>query len=101
MAKTHIETSSGFICDIDEAAFDDVEFAEYVRRMQNLSDLPEEEQETLDNALLCADMFTLILGENGKKKLYKHLRKLNGRPTFKACYEELGDIFKQMQVKKN
>ena len=59
---TEIRTSSGFCCEIDETAINDMEL---------LEDLEELDQ---GNPMRVPSALRRLLGEQGKRALYDHLR---------------------------
>jgi len=85
---THIETATGFVCEIEEEAIDDIEL------LENLSRLDRGEVACLPDAV------RQLLGEEQRKALYEHLR-VNGRVSVKAVAEALGEIFAGLSSKKN
>ncbi|MEA4965384.1 MAG: hypothetical protein VB055_06145 [Oscillospiraceae bacterium] len=88
MAKTHIETTSGFECDIDESALNDMEL---------LDDLIALDQ---GDVLQFPTVIRKFLGPDDKKRLYDHLRGEDGRVPVDAFGVELADIIKGLQDKK-
>ena len=88
MGKTHIITSSGFECDIDEGALDDMEL---------LDDLVAIDGGDVSK-FTPADK--KILGDDEKERLYEHIRDDSGRVPVSAFGVELGDIIKGLNSKK-
>ena len=80
---TEIRTSSGFCCEIDEAAINDMEL---------LEDLEELDR---GNPLRVPCALRRLLGEQGKRALYDHLRTESGRVSV-----ELAEIFGGLKSKK-
>ena len=87
MATTHIKTTSGFECDIDEDTLDDIELIE---------DLVEIDS---GNATLVPRVIGRLLPDD-KKKLYDHVRTDKGRVPIGAVGEELAEIIKGLNSKK-
>lgn len=88
MEKTHIITSSGFECDIDEAALDDMEL------LDDLVALDSGDVSKFSSAI------RKILEPADKDRLYEHLRNDSGRVPVSAFGVELGDIIKGLNSKK-
>lgn len=86
MAK--IKTTSGFSIEIDEAVLDDAELLEM------LIEIDEE------NFASFATVLKKLLGEDGKKKLYDHVRNEEGRVPYGALSAELNDIIQGLNSKK-
>lgn len=84
---THIETASGFAIDIDEKAMDDMEVFELVFAI---------EDGDMKAYLRLADK---IMGSEGKKRLYEHLR-TEGRVPVESFGRELTEILKGLQSAK-
>ena len=80
---TEIRTSSGFCCEIDEAAINDMELLE---DLEELDRVP------------CA--LRRLLGEQGKRALYDHLRTESGRVPVDKVSVELAEIFGGLKSKK-
>ena len=85
MANTdmvHVTTKTGFEIDVDKACMDDMEIIEALADVEDskISGLPR--------------MIKLMLGEDGKKALYDHVRKQSksGRVRVSAISEEIKDI---------
>lgn len=74
------KTSTGYKFDVDETILDDIEFLEKIADAFN-------------------DGFTMfrviedLLGKDGKKRLYDHVRNDKGKATLSAVSDELGEIF--------
>ena len=88
MATTHIKTASGFECDIDEAALDDMEL------LDDLVALDSGDVSKFSSAI------RKILEPADKDRLYDHLRNDSGRVPVSAFGVELGDIIKGLNSKK-
>jgi len=82
----HIETDSGFVCDIDPDCMDDMEVLELVVRIDkgDTTAYPEYAEK--------------ILGEDGKRRLYDHLRGSTGRVPVSATMDELSDIISKFRA---
>lgn len=85
---TEIRTSSGFCCVIDEDALNDMEL---------LEDL-----EALDqgNPLRVPSALHRLLGDDGKKAIYDHVRTDDGRVPVDRVSTELAEIFGALKSKK-
>lgn len=88
MEKTHIITSSGFECDIDEAALDDMEL------LDDLVSIDQGEVTKFPSAV------RRILSAEEKNRLYDHLRNAEGRVPVESFGAELGDIISGLSSKK-
>jgi len=84
--KIHVKTASGFEWDFDKDAMDDQEL------LDALVDI------TKTNIYTPA--INILLGEDGKKKLYEHLRGENNRVPASKVMLEMGEIFKQLKENK-
>ena len=88
MATTHIKTTSGFECEIDEDTINDMEL---------LEDLLEIDS---GNTALFPRALGKLLPKGEKKKLYDHVRTDSGRVPIDAVGDELADIIKELNTKK-
>lgn len=87
MTVTSIETSSGFCCEIDENASNDMEL------LEDLAALDSGDVTVLPSAL------TRILGAENKRKLYDHVR-VDGRVPIDRITDEITEILTQLNSKK-
>ena len=85
---TKIKTKSGFCTEIDEKALDDAELLDL------LVELDEE------NFTVFPTVLKKILGADGKKKLYDHLRNEDGRVPYESLTAEINDIMAGLKSKK-
>lgn len=85
---TKIETGSGFVIEVNEAVIDDMELLELV------GDVSE------GNITQYGKLASKLLGEEGKKALYAHLRNSEGRVPIEAFSNELSEILGGLQTKK-
>lgn len=85
---THVETSSGFIADIDEECLDDMELADLLVEMMN------------GKQIIVGSVIEKILGSEEKAKLYDHLRNEKGRVPSSACSQAVNEIISQLKAKK-
>lgn len=83
---TKVKTASGFVCEIEESALDD---------MQMLDDLVAIDA---GNITAFPRVITRLLGQEGRERLYDHLRAEDGRVPIEAFGAELGEIFKALQA---
>lgn len=84
-----VTTSTGFTCEIDEGALDDMELFEA------LCDLDHEDATALPRAA------QLLLGKEQKKALYEHCRdKETKRVPITRATQEISEIFAGLQSKK-
>lgn len=74
-----ITTQSGFSIEVDEDKFDDIEFVETLAEVD-------------DDILLVPKVIRTILGEEGKKALYDHVRDDTGRARASKAIEEFKEI---------
>lgn len=75
------KTDSGFVFDIEEAVLDDMELLDELIELDN------------GNVLKIGATVEKILGKDGKKKLYDHVRNENGRVPAELISQELIAIF--------
>lgn len=87
MALTHIKTSSGFECDLNENSIDDAELLELI------ADLDD------DNIMAFPRLCRKLLGAE-KEKLYDHIRTEDGRVPYEALNAEIADILHGLNAKK-
>lgn len=82
-----MKTASGFEFNIDPERFNDMRIIDaYAALSKDESDI---------NALLT--LSNLILGEDGKKRLYEHIAEPDGRVPADAFGRELGEIMRAAQ----
>lgn len=84
---TSIKTSSGFSCDVDESAMNDMEL------LEDLAAIDGGDIAVLPSAL------SRIVGSENKRKLYDHVR-VNGRVPIDSVSQEIGEIITQLGSKK-
>lgn len=84
---TSIKTSSGFSCDVDERAMNDMEL------LEDLAAIDGGDISVLPSAL------SRIVGSENKRKLYDHVR-INGRVPIDSVSQEIGEIITQLGSKK-
>ena len=84
-----VKTSSGFEIELAEETLNNMEL------LDALADLSGG-----DGIQLCK-IVPMILGKEGKKKLYDHLRLPDGRVPADAVDRELGEIMNALQAGKN
>lgn len=84
---TSIKTSSGFSCDVDESAMNDMEL------LEDLAAIDGGDISVLPGAL------SRIVGSENKRKLYDHVR-INGRVPIDSVSQEIGEIITQLGSKK-
>ena len=75
-----IKTSNEFEFELDENVFDNMELIDALAECE-------------DNELAMTKVCTLILGKEGKKKLYEHLRKEDGRVPVQDVIDTIKEIF--------
>lgn len=75
-----IKTSSGFEIEINEQVLDNMELVDA------LSELEE-------NEFAISKVTFLVLGKEGKKRLYDHLRREDGTVPVQKVADEIGEIF--------
>lgn len=85
---TKIKTKSGFSIEIDEAVIDDAEL------LDMLVELDEE------NFTVFPTILKKLLGADGKKKLYDHIRNEEGRVPYEPLTAEINDIMQGLNSKK-
>lgn len=82
-----MKTASGFEFNIDPERYNDMRIIDaYAALSKDASDI---------NALLT--LSDLILGEDGKKRLYEHIAEPDGRVPADAFGRELGEIMRAAQ----
>lgn len=85
---THVKTSTGFECKIDEAAMNDMELLDGLVAIDggDITQFP-----AVIRKFLC---------DEDRKRLYDHVRTADGRVPVDAFGAELGDIIKGLNDKK-
>lgn len=84
-----VKTSSGFEIELAEETMNNMEL------LDALADLSAG-----DGIQLCR-IIPMVLGKEGKKSLYEHLRLPDGRVPADAVDREVGEILKALQAGKN
>lgn len=75
------KTKSGFEFDVPKSVIDDMQVLDAVVELES------------DNPLAISTLCTHILGAEGKKKLYDHVKTDDGRVPIRAVGTEIGEIF--------
>ena len=83
-----VRTSTGFECEIDPGAMNDMEVLDMVVRIDE------------GDALAYSPFLTKILGKENKAKLYDHVREADGRVPIEKVGAEVGEILEQAGEKK-
>lgn len=73
-------TSSGFEFEFNEESIDDMEFVEMIAKAD-------------DNISLVPELLNWMLGEELKKKLYDHVKGMEGRAKPAAVMREIEEMF--------
>lgn len=87
MATTHIMTSTGFECDVDSAALNDMELLDELVAMDR------------GDISVYGSVLHRLLGAGGKALLYDHVR-VDGRVPIDAVSNEIAEIFKELNAGK-
>lgn len=95
MDKVEIKTKSGFECELDQDAMDDMELAEL------LESIIDEQADSTKKMHAMTHIVEKILGADGKKALYDHCRNEVGRVPTTRVYGEITEIIQGMGSKKN
>ena len=85
----HVKTKSGFEIELDEKVMDDAEL------LDDFIALDEGKAQVLPRVI------RKILGEDGKKRLYDHLRTPDGRVPYAEVSDTFLEIFSSFQGGKN
>lgn len=83
------KTESGFSIELEESALDNMEV------LDALSDLDE------GNPLAMSRLVVKLLGKDGKKRLYDHLRTEDGRVPASAVESSIMELFQSINAGKN
>lgn len=86
---TKVTTASGFGAEIDEAVLDDMELLDMLMATSG------------DNVRHLPAILGKLLGEEGKRRLYDHVRTPEGRVPYGAIDRELTEIFSAIRGGKN
>lgn len=76
------KTKSGFEFDVPKSVIDDMRVLDAVVELES------------GNSLAISRLCDQILGAEGKKKLYEHIKMEDGRVPISAVSEEIGEIFR-------
>lgn len=79
----HIKTKSGFEIDLDESVLDNMELVDALA-------------EASENDIFVSKIINILLGKDGKKRLYEHLRNKKGVVPASKVAEEIDEIFKAL-----
>lgn len=88
---THIELSCGFVAEVDEQVVNDMEFLDLVY------DFDEGKEKKI---FAMRKMSDILLGEEGRKRLYDTLRDENGRVPIDRYGTAMAELIGQMNDKK-
>ena len=83
------KTESGFSIELEESSLDNMEV------LDALSDLDE------GNPLAMSRLVVKLLGKDGKKRLYDHLRTEDGRVPASAVESAIMELFQSINTGKN
>ena len=83
------KTESGFSIELEESTLDNME------ELDALSDLDE------GNPLAMSRLVVKLLGKDGKKRLYDHLRTEDGRVPASAVESAIMELFQSINAGKN
>ena len=89
MALKHVKTSTGFECDINESALDDIEILDYLAAIEG------------GDIMKYPRLLTKLFPEDVKAALYDHVRTEDGRVPYSAFDAEITDIFNALKGGKN
>ncbi|MBR5909036.1 MAG: hypothetical protein IKZ66_03560 [Schwartzia sp.] len=84
------KTKTGFEFTIPKERFNDMEVIDLLRDMQRAE---EEDDGGAKMLFAVSDLALLLLGKDGKKKLYNHLRTESGQVPIDAVVAEVMDVF--------
>ncbi len=83
-----VKTTTGFVCEIDTSAMNDMEVLDLVVRIDE------------GDALAYSPFLTKLLGKENKARLYDHVREEDGRVPIEKVAAEVGEILEQAGEKK-
>ncbi len=83
-----VKTATGFECEIETAAMNDMEVLDLVVRIDG------------GDALAYSPFLTKLLGKENKARLYDHVREEDGRVPIEKVAAEVGEILEQAGEKK-
>ena len=83
-----VKTTTGFECEINTEAMNDMEILELVVRIDE------------GDALAYSPFLTKLLGKENKARLYDHVREADGRVPIEKVAVEVGEILEQAGEKK-
>lgn len=82
------KTRTGFVFKFDEANANDMRFVETLAKLE-------------DNFLVFPKVITMLLGEEQKEALYKHIEDENGRVPVESMQAEFEDMMSANEETKN
>ena len=91
MDKVKIKTSTGFECELDQDAMDDIELLESMSVMSRGDTAA---------AIETPHFIQLVLGEERKKQLYDHCRNGRGKAPIGRVTDEVKEIIEALSSKK-
>lgn len=83
-----IVTSTGFVAETDVSRVNDMRFLETIRKLQR------------GDLLAYIDCAEMILGEEGKERLYEHIKDKDGHVPTEKFNQELTEIIQGLNHKK-
>lgn len=83
------KTKSGFECEVNADALNDMEVLDLLCEMQD------------GNALVMGKLVTKLLGKDGRAALYEHYRKEDGRVPTEDVGNAISEIFNSFAAGKN
>lgn len=83
-----VKSTTGFECEINTEAMNDMEVLELVVRIDE------------GDALAYSPFLTKLLGKENKARLYDHVREADGRVPIEKVAAEVGEILEQAGEKK-
>lgn len=79
-----VKTESGFVCEVDEQAFNDMELLEDLAALDG------------GDVRRVPAIVVQLLGTEGKKALYNHIRTESGRVPIDAAVEEIKRVMEAL-----
>lgn len=86
-----VKTPSGFNAEIYDEALNDMELFDCLKTMESGNDA--------EKLFAASEVAERLLGKDGKKALYDHIRDENGRVKTESFIYEIRDIFEGLKAK--
>lgn len=90
--KREITTKAGFVCMVDEDAFDDIRIFELMSKYDNC--------ERYEQIKLMPEILDLFIGADQKESMYEYLTEKEVRPKITSIEKEMASIINGLSKRK-